>query len=79
MSLDLQKPTFLSIPEAAKFCGATRTAFYLWVRQGKVSTYKTPGGKNLIRPTDLVDFMSGCGMFVSKGLAELARQDAELV
>ena len=51
---------------------------YVWARQGKLSTYKTPGRTNLIRPTDLVKFMQKSGMFVPPGLVELARKDENM-
>jgi len=75
MKEDLPQPKFLSVPEAAKICGVSRNTLYSWVRQGKLSAYKTPGRTNLIRPSDLVKFMQQNGMFVPASLHEMARRD----
>jgi len=74
----MEEPDFLTIPEAARLCGVTRNTVYVWARQGKLSTYKTPGKTNLIRPTDLVKFMQKSGMFVPPSLVERARRDATM-
>ncbi len=71
-------PQFLTIPDVAKFCGVTRNTVYVWVRQGKLTTYKTPGRTNYIRSSELVKFMQANGMFVTPGLMELARMDEKL-
>ena len=78
MKPELPQPKFLSVPEAAKICGVSRNTLYSWVRQGKLSAYKTPGRTNLIRPSDLVKFMHQNGMFVPASLLELSRQDEKL-
>jgi len=78
MKEDLPQPRFLSVPEAAKICGVSRNTLYSWVKQGKLSAYKTPGRTNLIRPSDLVKFMHQNGMFVPASLHELARRDEQL-
>jgi excisionase family DNA binding protein len=78
MKEELPQPRFLSVPEAAKICGVSRNTLYSWVRQEKLSAYKTPGRTNLIRPTDLVKFMRSNGMFVPTGLHELARRDEQM-
>lgn len=51
----------------------------MWVRQGKLGAYQTPGRTNLIRPSDLVKFMESNGMFVPGSLVELARQDEKMM
>ena len=51
---------------------------YMWVRQGKLGAYQTPGRTNLIRPSDLVHFMQENGMFVPTTLSDLARRDEKL-
>lgn len=78
MKEELPQPRFLSVPESAKICGVSRNTLYSWVRQEKLSAYKTPGRTNLIRPSDLVKFMRANGMFVPASLNELARRDEQL-
>ncbi len=68
-------PIFLSAPKAATLCGVSRNTLCNWIRAGKLGAYRTPGGKNLIRPEDLVDFMHKNGMFVPESLKDLAEQD----
>lgn len=72
---ELERPTFLSVPEAARICGVSRNTVYAWVRKDKLAAYQTPGRTNLIRPTDLVRFMHQNGMFVPPELSDLARKD----
>lgn len=71
----IPEPKFLTVPEAARFCGVSRNTVFMWVKQGKLSAYQTPGRTNLIRPGDLVRFMETNGMFVPNGLQELAKLD----
>ncbi len=73
-----QHPQFLTVPEAAKFCGVSRNTLYTWVRSGKLGAYTTPGRTNLIRPSDLVNFMQTNGMFVPESLLEFARTDEKM-
>ena len=79
MKSEIPEPKFLSVPEAAKICGVSRNTVYMWVRQGKLGAYQTPGRTNLIRPSDLVKFMESNGMFVPGSLVELARQDEKMM
>ncbi len=79
MTTDLPEPRFLSVPDAAKICGVSRNTVFMWVRQNKLYAYKTPGNTNLIRPSDLVKFMTASGMFVPASLSELAEQDDKVV
>ncbi|MFT7511193.1 MAG: excisionase family DNA binding protein [Candidatus Omnitrophota bacterium] len=79
MKSDIPEPKFLSVPEAAKVCGVSRNTVYMWVRQGKLGAYQTPGRTNLIRPSDLVKFMEENGMFVPNTLIEMAREDVKLM
>lgn len=78
MNLDLPKPQFLTVPEAAGLCGVTRNTVFNWVRNGKLKAYQTPGKTNLIRPSDLMKFMEESGMFVPDELAKIASQDTAL-
>lgn len=71
----IPQPFFLSVPEAAKLCGVSRNTVYTWVRNNKLSAYQTPGRTNLIRPSDLVAFMSRSGLFVPPALVDLAQRD----
>ena len=79
MNTDLPEPKFLSVPDAAKICGVSRNTVFMWVRQNKLYAYKTPGNTNLIRPSDLVKFMTASGMFVPASLSEMAAQDDKVV
>lgn len=79
MKADIPEPKFLSVPESAKICGVSRNTVYMWVRQGKLGAYQTPGRTNLIRPTDLVKFMEENGMFVPVSLIEMAQEDEKLM
>lgn len=79
MPSNLPEPKFLSVPEAAKICGVSRNTVFMWVRHNKLYAYKTPGNTNLIRPTDLVKFMTEAGMYVPPSLAEMAAQDDKIV
>jgi len=79
MKSDIPEPKFLSVPEAAKICGVSRNTVYMWVRQGKLGAYQTPGRTNLIRPSDLVKFMEENGMFVPNSLVDMAREDVKLM
>ena len=79
MKQNYPEPKYLSVPDAAKFCGVSRNTVYTWVRKGKLGAYQTPGKTNLIRPTDLVKFMSVSGLFIPPALADLAREDEKLL
>jgi excisionase family DNA binding protein len=74
---NLPEPVFLSAPKAANLCGVSRNTICSWIRDGKLFSYNTAGGKYLIRPTDLMRFMVENGMFIPPGLASLAAQDEE--
>lgn len=76
---DLPEPVFLSAPKAATLCGVSRNTVCCWIRDGKLPSYRTAGGKNLIRPMDLVTFMRGNSMFVPQSLAEMAERDEKAV
>lgn len=75
---EMVQPDFLSIPEVAKLCGVTRNTVYIWAKKGQLSTYKTPGKTNLVRPSDLVEFMQMHGMYVPPRLQDRARQDNDM-
>ena len=79
MKSEIPEPKFLSVPEAAKICGVSRNTVYMWVRQSKLLAYQTPGRTNLIRPSDLVNFMESNGMFVPNSLTEMAQSDERLM
>lgn len=76
-SSDLPQPSFLSSPKVASICGVTRNTVCCWIRDGKLPSYRTAGGKNLIRPSDLLDFMKGNNMFVPDMLMHLAVADQD--
>lgn len=75
MSLEIPEPIFISAPKAANLCGVSRNTICCWIRDGKLPSYRTAGGKYLIRPSDLSKFMSGSGMFVPQALQDLASSD----
>lgn len=72
---NIPEPLFLSAPKAANLCGVSRNTICSWIREGKLASYSTAGGKYLIRPTDLSRFMTSNGMFVPPGLSELVMED----
>ena len=53
----------------------SRNTICCWIRDGKLPSYRTAGGKYLIRPVDLIGFMKSNSMFVSQALQELADED----
>lgn len=71
----LPEPVFLSAPKAATLCGVSRNTVCCWIRDGKLPSYRTAGGKNLIRPGDLVTFMRNNTMFVPQSLVDMADRD----
>jgi len=75
---DIPQPTFLSSPKVANICGVTRNTVCCWIRDGKLPSYRTAGGKNLIRPVDLVEFMKENNMFIPDALTTLAAEDRNL-
>ena len=75
MKKDIPEPIFLSAPKAATLCGVSRNTICCWIRDGKLPSYRTAGGKYLIRPTDLIGFMRGNSMFVPQTLEEIAEED----
>lgn len=75
MKRDIPEPVFLSAPKAATLCGVSRNTICCWIRDGKLPSYRTAGGKYLIRPTDLIGFMRENSMFVPQTLVEIASED----
>jgi len=73
----IPEPVFLSSPKAATLCGVSRNTICGWIRNGKLPSYRTPGGKYLLRPDELIRFMQENGMFVPPGLEQLARYELE--
>ena len=75
MKQDIPEPVFLSAPKAATLCGVSRNTICCWIRDGKLPSYRTAGGKYLIRPGDLQTFMEEHRMFVPQALVDIAAQD----
>ncbi|MDA3874260.1 MAG: response regulator [Kiritimatiellae bacterium] len=71
----LPEPVFISAPKAANLCGVSRNTVCCWIRDDKLPSFRTAGGKYLIRPHDLITFMKANQMFVHPSLEELAAQD----
>ena len=75
MKPNVPEPIFLSAPKAANYCGVSRNTICCWIRDGKLPSYRTAGGKYLIRPNELIRFMESNQMFVHDALRELAALD----
>lgn len=75
MKNPLPEPVFISAPKTANLCGVSRNTVCCWIRDGKLPSFRTAGGKYLIRPHDLITFMKANQMFVHPSLEELAVQD----
>ncbi len=75
MKKDLGTPRYLSVPDAAAYCGVSRNTVFTWVKKGELKAYQTPGRVNMIRPIDLVEFMKKSGLFVPGELSEMAHED----
>lgn len=75
MTAPIPEPIFLSAPKAATLCGVSRNTICCWIRDNKLPSYRTAGGKYLIRPGDLISFMQGNQMFVPPALEEIAEED----
>lgn len=77
MKNKITEPIFLSSPKAANICGVSRNTICYWIRDNRLPSYRTIGGKHLIRPGDLIEFMQENNMFIPSGLEEAASQDAQ--
>ena len=77
MNASIPEPIFLSAPKAANLCGVSRNTICCWIRDNKLPSYRTAGGKYLIRPGDLIQFMHQNRMFVPPALEEIASQDEQ--
>lgn len=75
MTSPIPEPIFLSAPKAANLCGVSRNTICCWIRDNKLPSYRTAGGKYLIRPSDLIQFMQSNQMFVPPALEEIAAED----
>jgi excisionase family DNA binding protein len=75
MTTHLPKPVFISAPKAANLCGVSRNTACCWLRDEKLPSYRTVGGRYLIRPDDLIAFMKKNGLFVPAVLKQLAELD----
>lgn len=76
---EIPEPVFLSAPKAASLCGVSRNTICCWIRDEKLPSYRTAGGKYLIRPADLMGFMRNNSMFVPPALVEIAAEDEKNV
>lgn len=72
---EIPEPVFLSAPKAANLCGVSRNTICCWIRDDKLPSYRTAGGKYLIRPNDLMQFMASNNMFVPPALKQIAAED----
>ncbi len=55
-------PKPLSTTKVATFCHVSHAAVCNWVKSGKLTAYRTPGGQYRIEPHVLLDFMKRHGM-----------------
>lgn len=76
-NINIPEPVFLSAPKAANLCGVSRNTLCSWIRDKKLASYNTAGGKYLIRPTDLMSFMMENNMFIPPGLSGLVEEDEQ--
>lgn len=72
MKIDLPKPVYLTVPQAAQLCGVSRNTLFTWVKKGMINAHRTPGRTNMIRPASLIEFMDKSGLFIPDELVELA-------
>jgi len=77
MKQEIPEPVFLSAPKTANLCGVSRNTICCWIRDKKLPSYRTAGGKYLIRPNDLKEFMEQNNMFVPPVLNEIASRDEQ--
>lgn len=77
MKQEIPEPVFLSAPKTANLCGVSRNTICCWIRDEKLPSYRTAGGKYLIRPNDLKVFMEENNMFVPPVLNEIASRDEQ--
>lgn len=77
MKEKIPEPVFLSAPKAATLCGVSRNTICCWIRDGRLPSYRTAGGKYLIRPGDLIGFMRENRMYVPPTLEEIAAEDEQ--
>jgi len=77
MKQEIPEPVFLSAPKTANLCGVSRNTICCWIRDDKLPSYRTAGGKYLIRPNDLKEFMEKNNMFVPPVLNEIASRDEQ--
>ncbi|MEX2607069.1 MAG: response regulator [Kiritimatiellia bacterium] len=75
MKNPLPEPVFISAPKAANLCGVSRNTLCCWIRDDKLPSFRTAGGKYLIRPQDLITFMEQNRMFVPPSLEKMMEQD----
>ncbi|MFH1767527.1 MAG: response regulator, partial [Candidatus Omnitrophota bacterium] len=50
-----QKP--LTTGEIAEFCHVTYRCVLVWIKEGKLKSYKTPGRHNRVKTADFLDFL----------------------
>ncbi len=65
--MSIPKP--LSTTKVAGFCHVSHAAVCNWVKSGKLTAYRTPGGQYRIEPRVLLEFMKRHGMPIPEELA----------
>ncbi len=75
MKIDLPKPIYLTVPQAAQLCGVSRNTLFTWVKKGMINAHRTPGRTNMIRPGNLIEFMDKSGLFIPDELVKLAEAE----
>lgn len=66
-------PVYLSTHETARHLGVDMTTVISWCVQGKLASFKTPGGHRRIQINDLLTFLKTFHMPVPDGLRQLSR------
>lgn len=60
----------LTTHEISRYLHANFTTVISWCDQGKIKSYKTPGGHRRVRPEDFLDFLERSGMPVPQEFAK---------
>jgi excisionase family DNA binding protein len=73
----LEKP--LTTGEIAEFCHVTYRCVLMWIEEGKIKSYKTPGGHNRVCGEDFLGFLKDHNMPVPEELRGIVRKKKILI
>jgi len=65
-NIKYQRP--LTTGEAGRYCGVSYNTVSKWIKNGKLKTYRTPGGHYRIRKDDLISFLKKHDIIVPDAL-----------